>query len=542
MFPFQLTGLKEILGAVQTKPFSLSNISRFPDDEFSSNQGKYSDYWDWFQGTPLLEVQMQGDQAVSKFPIKINPLKAAVIKHAYALFGEFREDSRPLVYPQFKPNNLNPEDKKAAIVAQNWINTIWWENSGRSLMMRNALLAQIMGGCIFRLSYVPREMARGIRSIPLKVDCPHPTNFIGIPIQGDEYRLSEAWLIQAITYKDAQASGISIDEGAQIYYVEHYTPDIMEFSINGMPIPTGEFDLTTGNPIYYGGTNPFGFVPIVYIPHIRVSGFYGESHVTESVKGIIMEMNARMADLGDASSDDSHRYYFMANTNGIPSVIDLAPGVRVINGGTNPSITGKESSPMLEQIGQQRMTEPMLNFIKTLDLAFRREVSVPAVADGEDEGSQRSSLTLAMRMWPLISHTRTERVYWGDALNVLTRMMVNMIITKGMIEGFPVQAQSMRIEQKWASMLPRDREMLINELVNRSSAKLGSEEHLLELTEDVEDPIDEMEKIKEWTKELATIEAEAQAKANPAPPTPMGVAPSSAQQKSNLSTKKKVSQ
>jgi len=56
----------------------------------------------------------------------------------------------------------------------------------------------------------------------------------------------------------------------------------------------------------------------------------------------------------------------------------------------------------------------------------------------------------------------------------------------------------MRIRQEWSPILPKDREQFINELVTRAANNLGSPEHLLEMTGDVEDIDDEMDKIKDW--------------------------------------------
>lgn len=512
-----LRGLKEILGPVIAQPFQLSDISTFPDSEFSVNRARYLEYWNWWNGVPLEEKQTQGTTTVDKYPIRVNPLKSLAIKHAYALFGEVQDDSRPLVTPHLKPNTRDPQEKEDAHFAENILNLIWWENNGRTVMIRNGIISQIMGGCVFKAAYIPTTPnfpPDPFRSIPITVEAVPPTNFIGFPAAGDDFRLKEAWMATAISYQDALRYRVQIPQDQEAYYVEHWTETIIEYRINGYAIPTGTYD-NYGNPVYFGGPNPFGLVPIVYIPHIRTQGFYGESHITEALKGIIFELNARLADLGDASADDSHRYYFMRNTNGIPEVLELAPGLRVVNGGTNPNVTGKEGAPDITEIGGQRLTEPMQKFIGDLTNWFRREASVPAVSDGEDEGSQRSSSTLAMRMWPLLSHTRTERYYWTDGLSRFERILLIMVSIKHLVKNFPDSALKMRIEQKWAPMLPRDREQLVNELVNRAASHVGSLEHLMELTEDIEDPNGELQKVIAEIKEIADVQAKAVAENQP---------------------------
>ncbi len=55
------------------------------------------------------------------------------------------------------------------------------------------------------------------------------------------------------------------------------------------------------------------------------------------------------------------------------------------------------------------------------------------------------------------------------------------------VGGISEDHLDMRVRQEWAPILPKDREQFINELTNRVSVNLGSLEHLLEMTGDVED-------------------------------------------------------
>jgi len=79
----------------------------------------------------------------------------------------------------------------------------------------------------------------------------------------------------------------------------------------------------------------------------------------------------------------------------------------------------------------------MIDNVHELLAHFRREVSVPAVAYGEDEGSQRSSLTLVTRMWPLVSHVKMERSFWTTGLHVLNNMILKMNGTEKRLVGLP---------------------------------------------------------------------------------------------------------
>jgi len=508
--PYSTVRQDELLGEVQIGKFDLSLIPGFPEAEFHERRMLYADLMQWYTGFKLEEQQVQGGRTVEKYPIKLNPIRGAVYKHAYALFGEVKDDSRPLAPPIF-----STDDKKDAETAKNgqaYLNNLWYENSGRSLMLSNAILSQVLGGCVFRLAYVPEQKWR---RIPLRIEDVHPSNFVGLPMSGDQFRLSEAWIVKSISQQEAfRVYGMTFDVPPDelLYYVEYWNPDEYQYTINGHVIPSTK--RANGKIINYEGKNMFGGVPIVYIPHIRAGNFYGDSLVSKNVQGIVEELNKRVADYGDAVSDDSHRYYVVKNVSGRPDVYELAPGIRVVQLPSNPSITGKEGDPDMRELGAPQASTAMRELNEQLYEQFRREAFIPAVADGEDEGSQRSALTLAMRMWPLLSHTSMERIYWGDGLALLDEMAVKI----GLAQGFSIDKLSkdlldMRIERRWAPMLPRDQEVFINELVNRASANLGSIKHLLTLLDDIYDPDGEYEEIKAQLKEMAEIDQQAMQKA-----------------------------
>ncbi len=513
-----LIDVNELLGEIKLGTFNLGQIHGFPEAEWHSRRMEYSTLISWFDGSRLEEKQVQGGRSVDKFPIKINPIRGAVYKHAYALFGESPDDSRPLAVPIFVSEDRSLKDD--AKQGQDFLNRLWYENNGRSLMLQNAITSQIVGGSIFKLSYVPEQKWR---KIPLRIEAVHPSNWVGIPMAGDQYRLEQAWIVKAISPHEAlRTYGMQFPEDQMVYYVEYWTPDYYQITIDGKVVPMQVSDPVTGKKLWYEGENEFGQVPMVYIPHIRTTDFYGDSLITKNVQGIVEEMNKRVADYGDAVSDDSHRHYVISNTSGRPDVYELAPGIRVIQLPPNPSITGKEGNPDMKELGSAQASQSMKELNVQLYEHFRREAFIPAVADGEDEGSQRSALTLAMRMWPLLSHTAMERIYWSDGLAHLDSMLISMAQTKSDEVGvsLPDSLSDMRIERRWPPVLPRDREVFINELVNRASAKLGSLPHLLSLLDDIEDPEGEYEQIKKQMKEM--IEADAR-QMQQAGQTPVGV-------------------
>jgi hypothetical protein len=157
---------------------------------------------------------------------------------------------------------------------------------------------------------------------------------------------------------------------------------------------------------------------------------------------------------------------------------------------------------------------------------------VPKITEGEDDGSQRSSLTLAMRMWPLLSHAGMERVNVSTGLNLLNEMALKMMAKRD-ICGITEEHTKLKIGTSFYPVLPKDRDSQVAEAISRMGSNLGSPEHLLDMLGDIDDIEDEMEKILSWMKEKAKIEAEAQPKpfggqsggTSSNPPTKSGTSP-----------------
>jgi hypothetical protein len=480
----------------------------FPYSVWEQNRTRYKELYNWFSGAQLDVNQDQGGLSVPKYPIQLNPIRGACYKHAYALFGEVGNDSRPLAVPRLHPDVS--ENRGICQRADEYLYKAWWESSGRSIMLRNGLLSQIFGGCIFRMKKVPKNM-RLFHEMPVQVEIVHPINFVGITYSGEEYLLQEAWTIKLISAYEARKLGMTSihekDENA--WYVEYWTPEDVKVTINGVDIPH-----PSGGT--YSGENPFGFVPTVYIPHIRATSFYGEPLITDNITGIVKEINTREADKGDASSQDSHKDYVAVDVQGKIESDRLPNGSRVYGIKSAPSIGGGQLQADLKELTSQRSSEPMRLLTQDLYQHFRREAFIPAVADGEDEGSQRSGETLLMRMWPLTSHTNMERTFWTDGLAVLNNMLLRAISEDEDIPNFPKKTTRYRIETRWAPILPKDREAFINELVNRASAHLGSLHTLLSQLDDIEDPDDEIKEIKSFISWMAKETAKNQPKTPPA--------------------------
>lgn len=468
----------------------------FPEVEYQRNLSRYNESEKWYDGTKLDEEVEREGKAVELYPVKLNPLKSAVQKHTQFLFGQIEESDRPLVYPRVLPRDTeSDEEKKLAQQAEDALYQAWWENNGRAIQWKSGAQSQIYGGTVFRLVYDPVDP---MRTLPFRIETIHPKNFVGVPDGDDFWNLREAWIVRPINHDEARDHGVEVEESDDCFMVEHWTRTYVETTINN--VPAKRWVDNKWQPL--SGENEWGFIPIVYIPHIRSYGFYGEN-IIDTVTGIIRELNLRIADFGDAVTVDSHSYVGMRNVDGAPKVQQLAPGFYAINLQNKLDFSGTKGDPDLWEIRKPAASEPMAKLVELLYLMFRRLVYIPSVIDGEDEGSQRSGLTLTTRMISLTSHTDAERIFWTTGLDLLMRMLLRMMKVKK-VAGITDRHLQLRIRQEWNPVLPRDREAIVNEAVTLMAAKLGSPERLLELL-GVEDAPEEKKLILDFWEELVDM-------------------------------------
>jgi len=488
----------DALKDIKTPPFSFRDLPGFPYSEYSDRLTTYTEAESWYSGEALDETVMRSGKEIDLYPVRINPLRGAVQKHAFSLFGEVGEDDRPLVSPKMVFHD--DTQKKLAEDAEECMYQVWFESNGRAIQWQNGAIAQVYGGCVFEAVYDPFDP---LLSYPVRIEAHHPKCFLGKPDSSDMFRLREAWIVKPISQEEAKDNGYTGGFSSDFevpWLVKHWTKSTYEAWVNNQPVRRWA-DAPVNAWVPVSAPNTLGFVPVVYIPHIRVDGFYGEN-MFDHVKGILKELNLRVADYGDAVNTDAHAYMGMRNVNGAPDVMQIAPNLNVVNVGSSLGIGGNDAVPDLWDLRKERASESMSNLVEMLFDQYRRDVFIPRVADGEDEGSQRSGLTLAMRMLSLLWHTQTERVFWTTGLNLLTRMVLRTLADKAPESGISIRHATLRVKQDWSPVLPRDREMLVNEVVARMGAKLGSPETLFNILGDIQDSDDEIKRIVEFQKKI----------------------------------------
>ena len=450
--------------------------THFPLYVWNLQQQRYLDYWAWFNGEHLNETQPQTDpdgNPMPTFPLQINFIRTAAFKRAMVVIGEADDANGPLIHTVVSPRlplggdgEAPEEDKTLARLATAIVDEVWTQDGGRATQHENAVVGEFLGGCVFKLAWQPW---RQDIQVPIVVEKVIPDYFMPIWNPRNYNDLFEVFEIYKINAAQCQAMyGKMPANGTFALYVEHWKKDSYTITLDGEPITAK----VGGKSITYKNVkNPWGRPPYVYMASQRGGGsFFGASFI-EDVRGLVKEFNARMADSGDAVRLTVHRRRYLINANKEPEEKQMDSGAWYTDLGTDAPMSKHPPQIVLED--PPNFTDSFTGFTNALWQQLLRESGLQNIAFGEDEGSQRSALTLAFRMWPTTAKALMTRTFWTDGLNLMARMMLKILSEN------PQESQNRNIKpippdferrlvfnQKWPPKLPRDREQDTNEVIS----------------------------------------------------------------------------
>lgn len=494
-------------------------------------QSRSAANWQLYNGETWQELEkaVDGQEARRKYRLGVNDISLACNMHAQLLFGEVRDNGEPLVQQKVAARRGQTVADGVIERAQDYLDELWMESHARKIQFLAGLSSQITGGVYWRVRYTlggenPFDL------FPFKFEFIHSDYVFPVFTPGST-TFSEIFVRYMVPREAARSEWgkWSNDWPELVEYREHWTA-----ARGGIE---GTLSITVGvegkRLEIKAEKNPFGFLPFVYVPHVASNGFFGVP-LAEWAGGVDLahEYNARLANIGDILHQNSYPFGVLKNHptgklklpfrlwKGGPAVVDLGPGMP----------DGK--APEMDWYSPSDVTSGAMNYIDSLKKELRMAMAIPPVAVGEDEGSQRSSLTLITRMFPVKSHILTERWIWTPAFEMLNRMALQMAILKkvGNLDGLDVSRIS--VVPTWAPMLPRDRTELVNELVQRAGVGHIHPMDALEKYEDI--PTGEVEEAFKRIQEFETWKAEL----NKPPETPEGVPTSKPEQAKKAEGKK----
>lgn len=467
---------------------------------------RYASNWRMYTGEAWLELEKakNGQASSRKYRLGVNDIALACNMHSQLLFGEVKDTSDPLI--GFRVASRKGYDAPDGVVerSQDFLEELWMESEGRKIQFLAGLSSQVTGGVYLRVRY-SAELEGPFDLFPFKFEFLHSDYVFPVYSPGST-KFGEVFVRYQLPREAArQEWGVWSDQWPELVeYREHWTA-----AKGGM---AGTLSITIGvegsrKPVK-AEKNPFGFVPFVYIPHVSSSGFFG-TPLAEWAGGIDLsyEYNERLANVGDILEQNSYPFGVMkGHPNGKvkppfrlwrngPAVVDIGPAAP----------DGK--LPEIDWYTPSDVSAGSMQYMDMLKKELRMSMAIPPVAVGEDEGSQRSSLTLVTRMFPFKSHVVTERWLWTPSFEMINRMALQMAKLKGVAKLDDIDVSKLSVIPSWAPMLPRDRAELVNELVMRQGVGHIDIQTALEQYEDIpsgeiEDVLKRIQEYKEWEAEI----------------------------------------
>ena len=413
-------------------------------DEALMRAERQLSYWSGlvFEET-IPDVTTTGDQAPLMFPVGMNLVKMLTVAQADGMYGEW--ETRPVEFVvRDDEADVGSTERDAAALANSIVDAttphFFWEH---------ALDREVFGGAAFQVAPT-NQPGSHIRWKRLTRD-----QFFPIWDPTDPDNLLEVFVVTTMTPEQAEAKFGHRTKKDYVQMVEHWTPGVYETTLDGVRMNA------------YSGYNPWGVVPFVYCPRLRFINWWGEA-LTDDIIPSQDELNARVADIGEAINYNSHPVRWGVNlplkfnAENFPldanAMWDLG---RTIGSTPPPPVGLLEAKAAVEQ-GSHEYISFVYDWTRT-------SVFAPPIAFGEDNGGgQRSGATLEIRMWPLIKSIRRSRAYLSSAFRraihisglILKQKQYSDVKSRGVnaiLEGM--------IVPRFAEVMPRDQAALVDEVV-----------------------------------------------------------------------------
>lgn len=487
----------------------------YNSQRWSERRAVYKTYKAWYDGTVLGQRMEKTDRDTGnparKFPLEINLPKLGCDIHRDLARGIPDHDA-PLIIQTTVERNSSPH----ATDLEDTINSVWRRSYGADIQQRGLLDMNVFGGVAYLLKWEPWNRHLPHRFAVRKI--PDPGNIMPVWGRYDPWRMSECYIGFKISREEAQAKyNIVVDETVQdVLYLEYWGQKEWWVHVHGQ-VPT----MTWGEDSWpLKGSNPFGFVPVYYIPHDRTMELFGDSDI-EGQKELTRDFNSRAATLSDIMRSTCPGLFTGHDISRRKLEVKriIKDGVTIayyIDLGDTRNIQGAQK-PELDALPGSDIPEGLIEFPDTLLHWWMMVKRISPAAFGTDDtrSGRITGPTTAQRMWTSVAHAATERINYTAGKCIIDQDIITALkvrpaalpdeLRKKLDETDPA---SLDIKQRWPPMIPLDRQRLHQELIDELRGGGASIERYLK-AKGVEDVDGEKERIMEWIKWVAETEAQA---------------------------------
>lgn len=445
----------------------MSDREIYNAQEWAMRRERYRYYRSWYEGKPLGETMKRRDRReggdVRKFPLGINLTKLGCDVHTDFARG-LKSTDDPLVVRAAIDRGDDPDtvEKFEEILNE----YIWEPSRGGAIQQESILEMNIYGGTVLQITWEPWNFDLPYRMAVRLIKDPSSIN----PVWNarDPWRIPECYIGYTITHGEARAvyNITPRSETDPPLYMEHWTKDSWSVRIDDQ-VPTMEWDDRTWA---LEGKNPWGFVPVYYIPHQRTTSLFGNGEIGD--EDLVKEFNARAANMSDIVMAAWPGMLWGRDFETNPKIQPVMSGghmlLRVINLGRTRGAPGAQP-PELKALPVPDIPDAVSDWQQELISYFQmtRRLS-PAVFGMDDTQSGRiTGPAVGARMVSSTNHAGTERINYTTGKTLIDRDIIRVFnerVLSGAFselgieaDSFPIDPARVGIRQKWPPILPLDR-------------------------------------------------------------------------------------
>lgn len=480
----------------------------------------------WFDGSRFRVIVSGGKrdpytkELPEVWPLRLNPIARFCYTHQAVLLGVQPEVTELPITTLVNRSNLTKEQQAEADDLEGFMRVVWEKSAGLSTQSLAALRMQYLAGHAFQIAWKPYATYLPHRIEIISHDS--PSHIWPISWTNNGTRLLDCYVGYEISKADALIKfGVRTDEEHPLY-LEHWTENEFEVSVGGKAPVFKVGD----RKVEMRGENPWGVVPIVYIPHFPRADWWGSSLIDgpQDLRGLAKELNSRMADKGDAMQE-AVPVLASRNVDQGFTIRQITRGGQVIRetvdlGGRRPFAGAGD--PDLFSVAGEGLPESAAKYPQELWDQLLIQGQVASVALGMDDvsGGRITGPVTAYRMLPTLHHTTNERLDLSQGMVSVANIVMSMVRAKMSVykelgvtpPTLPSWDPSFQI--RWRPTIPIEDEKIAAELNER--LKVGGislQSYLIELG--CQDPEREIERIweerqKEVDLQIKVAEAQAQ--------------------------------
>lgn len=479
-----------------------------------------------FDETVSATGEIGSTDAAYKWPVRFNLVYSYCLLHSGMLWGRGRSgaDAGNLFTVHVDPvvPGLGKPRVSAAPELEDRLQYFWANQA--QVLRPNGIIQQWAGGSIIKATWNPHSPA-AVYGVVLETI--QPEHFFPIwdslnyeVLLAAKIRFSVSKSVAIAKYGVKPKEIESYKDSDQVP-VEEYWDRNQYYIVLGKE-PGSDRGIPARNPVTgepLRGQNPWinpltktGVVPIVYVPRIRVGGFFGDS-LAYQLLGLQAEVNKTLADVGDALTRGAHPAFGISDYTGPQAQEDVIeiPSSGAINlgrtrqGGEPPKVHTFPAPNVPNQI--TIFTDQLLSLSEV-------QAGLTPAARGQSKSADASSgISLALQMLPTTNLVDWERSHWGWAIGGRAGLdeIVQTIWYNTSVSGY-----SPRVEEsvfacnhkvEFLPVIPRDRVEVIDEVVRLATARAVSPQNWLERLGDIEDVDEELVNLVKFISWMAQIEA-----------------------------------